>query len=417
MQTAVGLFIGIWLVRYLGPERFGLLSYAISVVVLFSTFASLGLDVIIVREMVKFPEERDDILGTALILKLIGGILVLTILTAMTLINGRDKPVSPLILIIAAGLVFQSFNVIQFFFESKVQAKNFVYAQLITTVLVATIRIILILMQAPLLMFAVTICVESLFGGGCLIAAYKYQGLSILKWRFAGRKALNLLRDSWSLILSGLAIAIYMRIDQIMIKHMLGNDAIGQYAAAVRLSEAWNFMPLIVCSSLFPAIITAKKRNKKLYHQRLEKLYNLMIWMAMAIALPTTFLSRWGINLLYGEKFSEAGTVLMIYIWATVFAFFGTARGKWLINENLQRLSFYYLSMGCVVNIILNFIFIQRIGIAGAAFSTIISLFFNVCVFPLFNVQTRGSVVLFFKALSFGTLNIILDKRINPKEI
>ena len=115
LRMAVGLSVGVWVIRYLGPGKFGLISYSMSVVGLFSAFATLGLDGIVVRELVKTPEKRDNLLGTAFILKLIGGIFVLSILTIAILSGGTDKQTGLFILIIAAGLVFQSFNVVQFY--------------------------------------------------------------------------------------------------------------------------------------------------------------------------------------------------------------------------------------------------------------------------------------------------------------
>jgi hypothetical protein len=76
LRMAVGLFVGIWVARYLGPDKFGLLSYAQSFVGLFSAIATLGLNGIVVREIVKYPEEEDGILGTAFILKMTGNVVV-----------------------------------------------------------------------------------------------------------------------------------------------------------------------------------------------------------------------------------------------------------------------------------------------------------------------------------------------------
>ncbi|OAD19255.1 polysaccharide biosynthesis protein [Candidatus Thiomargarita nelsonii] len=137
-----------------------------------------------------------------------------------------------------------------------------------------------------------------------------------LQWRWSVASAL--LRDSWPLILSGMVVSIYMKIDQVMIKEMLGTKEVGLYAAAVKLSEAWYFLPVLITNSLFPAIIKAKKVSQEFYYNRLQKLYDLMVWMAIAIALPMTFLSDWIVNLLYGGEYNEAGNILRVHIWAGV---------------------------------------------------------------------------------------------------
>jgi O-antigen/teichoic acid export membrane protein len=216
--------------------------------------------------------------------------------------------------------------------------------------------------------------------------------------------AVDLLRDSWPLILSGMVVAVYMKIDQVMIKEMLDSEAVGQYAAAVRLSEAWYFIPMVISSSLFPAIINAKKISEELYYERLQKLYDLMVWMAVAIALPMTFLSDWVVELLYGSEYSEAASVLMVHIWAGVFVFLGVASGKWFITEDLQKYSFYRTFFGSVANIVLNFILIPKLGINGAAIATLVSQIIAAYLFDLFSIKTKK--IFFMKTQSLKIIRI-----------
>jgi O-antigen/teichoic acid export membrane protein len=184
---------------------------------------------------------------------------------------------------------------------------------------------------------------------------------------------MSLLKDSWLMMVAGAAILIYMKIDQVMIKEMLSSGAVGQYAAAVRLSEAWYFIPMVIGNSLFPAIINAKKQSEELYYTRLQNLYDMMVCMAIAIALPMTFLSDWLVNLLYGVEYNQAGSVLMIHIWAGLFVFLSVANDKWFYIENKSKLLIIKVFIGAISNIGLNFIFIRKYGINGAAVASIIS--------------------------------------------
>lgn len=68
-RLAGGLGVAIRLTRYLGPERFGLLSSVQSLVFMFSALATLGLDSIVVREFVKHEEQREGLLGSAFVFK------------------------------------------------------------------------------------------------------------------------------------------------------------------------------------------------------------------------------------------------------------------------------------------------------------------------------------------------------------
>ncbi len=400
LRMVVGLFVGIWVARYLGPERFGVFSYAQSFVGLFTAIATLGLDGIVVRELVKDESRSGELIGTAFWLKLVGALLVLLFLAVAVNFTSNDHYTNILIFIIASATIFQSFNVVDFYFQSKVMSKYVVYANVISLLLSSIVKITLIMIEAPLVAFAWVVLFDSVvLAGGFLYFFVKNSTFGIRQLRFSKSTAVALLKDSWPLILSGVVVSIYMRIDQVMIKEMLDAKAVGQYAAAVRLSEAWYFIPVIISSSLFPAIINAKKKSEELYYQRLQKLYDLMVWIAIAIALPMTFLSDWVINLLYGEAYHQAGGVLMVHIWAGVFVFFASAWSKDMLVNNNQNIFIYYDLFSVSINIILNIVLIPMIGIIGAAIATAISIPLTYILFYFFYKEQKLTIIFFLKAV------------------
>jgi O-antigen/teichoic acid export membrane protein len=399
LSMVVALFVGIYVARYLGPERFGLLSYAGSFVGLFTVLATLGLDGIMVRELVKTPERRDELLGTAFWLKAGGAILMWIGIAAAIPFTHNDTQTNILIIIIAFAVIFQAFNIIDFNYQAEVKSKYVVYIQVIQLVVSSITKLIFIWISAPLVWFACVFLLDAVVLAIGLTAIYLQTTGKVWYWKWRWQTAKELLRDSWPLILSGMAISIYMKIDQVMIKEMLDAEQVGLYAAAVRLSEAWYFVPMAITSSVFPAIINAKKQSEELYYQRLQKLYNLMVWLAIAIALPTTFLAPWVIKVLYGDAFLPASRVLSIHIWAGVFVFLGVASGKWLLTENLQVFSTINTSIGAIVNIILNYILIKIMGINGAAISTLISYFIAAYLCLSFFGKTRINFINLTKSL------------------
>ncbi len=399
------LFIGIWIARYLGPEHFGLLSYAQSYAGLFMVIATLGLNTVIVRELVKDERKRDLLLGTAFILQLLGAILVIVILSLTIKLTSNDSFTNILIFIIAFSTFFKSFNVIDFYFQSKVLSKFTVYANMILLLISSIIKILLILNEASLIYFAYIILFESFILAIGFIYFYTKNNISIFNWKFDKKLAISLLKDSWPLILSGIVITVYMKIDQVMIQSMLGSESVGQYAAAVRLSEAWYFIPMIIASSLFPAIINAKSISKELYYTRLQKLYDLMVWMGIAIAIPMTFLSNWIIELLYGNEYNLAGDVLMLHIWAGVFVFLGVAFSKYLIAENQTKKAFYRTTLGAIINIILNYLLIPIYGINGAAIATIIGQISANYLYDIFDKDLQQQLKM--KTMCFFPIHII----------
>ena len=405
------LVVGVWVTRYLGPEDYGILGYARSFVAIFMAFSTLGLNTILVRELVKDPSRKNSLIGTSFILQTLGSIVLMGLLIIGIYLSGNEEFVNQIIILLALATFFQSFNIINLYFQSIVKSKVGVIASTIGLIISALLKVTMILLEAPLMAFVLVILSDSIVLAFLLVYFYIKNGHSVLKWRFSKSVGLSLLKDSWPLILSGIVVSIYMKIDQVMLKELVDNNAVGQYAAAVRLSEAWYFIPSAICASLFPAIVNAKKKSEELYYNRLQRLYDLMVLLSVAIALPMTFLSDWIVQLLYGQAFNLSADVLKVHIWAGVFVFLGVSRGGWIINENLQRFTAMYLGVGMIANVILNLILIPDYGPLGAAYATLISQSVSVLFAPLLFKKTRISFFMMIKSLTFvSLLNIKRNK-------
>ena len=400
LRMIVALFVGIWVARYLGPEKFGLLSYAQSFVALFAVVAGLGLDSLVVRELVKDESRAETLLGTSFFLKIFGAFCMLIFLAIALQFTSNDFYTKALIFIIASASIFQSFNVVDFYFQSKVMSKYIVYANVISLLFSSVVKITLIISNSSLEAFVWVVLFDSIILAiGYLYYFFKHSDFKIQKLIFSKSTAILLLKDSWPLILSGIVISIYMKIDQVMIKQLLGNEEVGQYSAAVRISEAWYFIPGVIASSLFPAIINAKKHSEELYYKRLQRLYNLMVWIAIAIAIPVTFLSDSIINLMYGGQYNQAGGVLLIHIWSGIFVFLGVANSQWLLIENLNKISMYNAAIGSIINVVLNLILIKKIGIVGAAWASLASYSFSAYFLLFFRKKTKMNFFSITKSL------------------
>src|SRR3989442_528209 len=209
-------------------------------------------------------------MGTAFVLKLAVGLLTFLLAVAtIAWIRPQDSITIGLVMIVAGGVLFQAFDTIDFWFQSQVQSKYTVYARDAAFLLVTGVKIVLILEQAPLIAFAWAMLAEVVVGAIGLVAVYWGTGHLLKEWQVSIQRAKMLLSDSWPLILSGLVIVVYMRIDQVMLGEMKGAEAVGIYSAAVKLSEVWYFIPMAIVSSVFPSIIEAKKLSEKLYYDRI----------------------------------------------------------------------------------------------------------------------------------------------------
>ncbi|GAA4411108.1 O-unit flippase [Advenella faeciporci] len=394
LRIIASLLVGIWVARYLGPEQYGVFNYVLAFTAIFVGFAKLGLDDILVRELVSKPEQRDVFLGTAFWLKVMGAFLVMILVACIVPFTSNDATTNLYIFIIISGLVFQSFEVVGFYFQSQVLAKVVSLCKVIQLLLSSIIKVYLVVTKAELFRF---VCVSSFDMFSLAVSyyvAYLTRGNASFFKCFNVEVAKKLLKNSWPLILSSLVVTIYMRIDQIMIKEMLGEYEVGIYAAAVRLSEAFYFIPVLLTSSLFPAILNAKKESKKLYQKRIQRLYAFLVWMAIIIALIMTLLSDWLVTLLYGKEYLPAGKVLVIHVWASVFVFIGVAFYKYLMAENLIKIDFQRTLAGAVANVGLNLILIPKYGLVGAAVATLVAQFIANYMYDFFDKRLHAQLFL-----------------------
>jgi len=408
LRMSVGLFVGIWVARYLGPEQFGLLSYAQSFVFLFTVIATLGLDGIVVRELVKDKTQRDVLLGTAFGLKLIGAFLILPILAIAVQLTSNDNYTNLLVFIIASATIFQSFNVIDFYYQSKVLSKYVALANTVSFTLSSVIKVALIMNHAPLIAFAImTVFDMVVITIGLIVYYRKSSHLKLLNWLFDWSMAKSLLKNSWPLILSGFVLMIQARIDQVMLKEMVGNIEVGFYSVAMRLIETFAFLPMIFQNSLYPSIQNAKNDSVELYQNRLLNFYRLNFILFLITAIPIFIFSEQLVVFLFGEDYQPAGALLSLMAMRLFFANMGVARGVYILTENLMKYSMISMVLGTTTNIILNYLWIDEYGGKGAIIATIISFFVTIFLIDMLYSKTRGNVFLQVKSiLTFYKINL-----------
>lgn len=377
LQMGLGLFVGLWVARYLGPAQFGLLNYALAFVSLFSSVAKMGLGSLVIRDIAHNPEQKNETLGTTFGLQFAGGCITLFLaVSVISILKPNDSLTRWLVGIIATGTLFQAFETINFWFQSQVQSKYTVIAKNSVTLLVAGLRIGLVMLKAPLLAFAGIRLLELALMGIAYIYFYQLTGNRIQEWKFSWKRGTQLLQESWPIILSGLAIYLYSKTDQIMLGAMNKNAELGYYAAAVKISEICDFLPMIVSSSIFPKLASLRKSNYEEYLNKFQIYSDVMLCLWLAVAIPISLLSPWIINLFYGEKYANSALILATYVWAQFGSNFGVMRSTYFTIESQLRYGLYLTVVGSVLNIGLNFLLIPQYGALGATIATLITYFY-----------------------------------------
>jgi len=399
LRIGIGAVITVWLARYLGPDRYGLLSYAIGFATLFSALASLGLKSIVVRDLVRLPERNSSILSSALILRLLGSTCAFILaLGAVWLMRPDDRLSQWLVGIVAAAMIFQSSEVIELWFQSRLRSRYAVFCKGAVFLTISVIKVWLILVQADLIAFAWVFLAEFVITATLLMLVFRGTGNALrIQARFI-QQAKRLLGGGWPLMLSNMAVVFYMRLDIVMLREIKGESAAGIYAAATVISEAGYFLPTVIVASVFPIIIKYREKDLSSYLISLRKLYFVLFWLAIAVVLPLSLLAGRIIRVLYGIEFQDAAPVLAIHLWASVPMFLCVAIEHYLLAESMQKIVFIQSAIGAGVNITLNALLIPLHGTTGAALATVFSYIFMLTTLMFFK-KTRQHCSLLINAI------------------
>jgi polysaccharide transporter, PST family len=373
VRLGMGLVVGVWVARYLGPAQFGSLNFAVAFIALFASATTLGTENIVIREVLHNPSETPEILGTTLALRIGSGLLAVGLsIVTLSLMHPQDKQALLLVTIYSFTLVFQAFDTIDAYFQSQVRSKITVWAKNAAFLVFAAIRLSLIYSRAPLWAFAAAMTGETALASAGLLIGYRLSGGRIFSWRSSRKRAIQLLQQSWPVIFSSMAIMVYMRVDMVMLEIMKGDFAVGLYAAATRVSEVWYFVPMAIVSSVAPAIMRVRD-NPELFYGRLQKLFSLMTVLACFTGTIAALASRMIIRLLYSNSYSGAAPVLAVHVWASIFVFLGAAQAPWDFSTNTLKLASYRTVAGAVINILMNLYLIPKYSAMGAAVATVVS--------------------------------------------
>lgn len=390
IRMGVGLIVSVWMARYLGPEQFGLLSYAIAFVALFGAIAGLGLGGIVVRDLVRAPEIANDTLGTSFLLQIIGGLLAFFLaVVAIFIIRPDDQLSILMVMVLGFAMVFKSTEVVKYWFESQVQSKYSVWVENSAFLFFACVKVVLILGQASLMAFVWALFAEGVVVAVGLLAMYAGRGGHLGKWRGCYDRAISQLSRAWPIIMSGTFVLVNLSIDKVLLRHLSNSEELGLYAVANVLVAAWFFVPMAIGGSIVPRLTKHHLDDFATYEKLSRQAYRLFGLCSVLVAILIYLFSERIVSFLYGEIYSGASEVLAANSWAIIFISLVSLRGRLLIIEEKQINTAWLVFMGMVSNIILNVWLIPEHGAVGAAYAYSISWGLNALAFPILFNATR----------------------------
>lgn len=371
-RMGMGLIVGIWVTRYLGPTNFGILSYISALIAMFSFVAQLGLDTVVVKELVDKRFTEECLIGTAFWLKLAGGLVAYFLIVGVAVVSDVDSYITGLLMIATFSIIARSIDVIDLWFQAQILSKYIVVSNIIAGIICSFAQIECIFTEQPLISFVIIGVIETLITKVFYIYYYK-KTKNQFSFELSKKCAEYLVSQSWPLMISSMLVTIYMYIDQIMLQRMMGEKEVGIYAVGIKFSEIFYFIPVCVLSSIQPKMIAIYKKNKTYFASILQKFFAWASLCSYFIIIFIWIIAPSLIRLLYGTPYLASANILRIHIVAFIFVFFGVLRSLYLLVEEKNKLSALGVAFGVIINVLLNLNLIPQYGGVGAAWATVIS--------------------------------------------
>jgi O-antigen/teichoic acid export membrane protein len=389
LRIVAGVFVGIYIARYLGPEQFGVLSYVLAISAFVMALSRLGMDAVLVRELVTQEGRKNSVLGTAFWMMLATGVACFLLTLSVIWNTGETQQLKVFISICAASGIFTSFLAIDYFFQAQVKAKYSSICKFSALLSMSVVKLILVFLGADLFWFVVASLIDHVVLAAIFLSVVASRFDLAFLSRFDRKIAKEMLKSCWPMVLSSLAILLYMRIDQVMIKNMLGLEQVGLYSAAVKIYESWIMFPVVLTVSLLPAITKLKASDPVIYQKRLSQIFRLVHWLSVAAAIVATILAEPVITFAFGEAYRASAGVVSIVMWTGVFAAMGSVSARYFNVEKMEKKMAARTFVAAISNILLNLLLIPRYGIDGAAIATLCCTFLANYVMDWFDKDLR----------------------------
>jgi len=392
LRFLLGILVIGLVARHLGAELFGQLNFSLAVLAVAVVVASVGMNRIVTREVVEAAGDesiRSTLVSTAFFIRLAFAFVILALLFSYSYFLLDQN--STLFFLVVLSLLFNPFDAIDLHQQGLAQVKGISVIRSGVFIVASLAKIGLVYSQVDAVWFFAFVLIEHALIALCFYVFIVIKnGLGFLSVKRCNwGKGASMLKESWPEVIAGLGGILFMRLDQIMLQFMQGAESVGIYSAAVRISEAWYFVPIAIISASFPKIVQLRGGPSERYEDAMIILFSALVGIAVFAVLFFLIFSHQVVGVVFGPEFAESALILQVHCLTAVFILMGSASGSWLAAERKLIWNLHRNLFGLVVNVVLNVILIKKYGAMGAALATLVSAFSAYYLFDLLSPKLR----------------------------
>jgi glycosyltransferase involved in cell wall biosynthesis/O-antigen/teichoic acid export membrane protein len=397
IKLFVGVLIHAWLARYLGPEKFGKLSYVLNYTSIFLPFVTFGLDDVLTKYFLKHEEQAHNIVSTQLQLRFLTGLIGYILLSVILLLDPSfEFKYKMMIMIFGSTLFFRVFDVIEIFYQSQLHLRPVFWARNIGYLSGSGLKALGIIFRLRISYFVISYIWEVLSWKTINVITYvKSHSFG----KIDGEHRRMFLRESLPLFLGAFITMLDMKLGNLTLIKFHNEEAVGNFSVVMILVDLWNFLPAAICASIYPAIYNAKEGRSGSYSLRVQFVYDFLFWLGLCFAVSVTILSPIVTRILYGSRFPEMPSLLAIAAWLGIFSFLSFGRIKYYALEDQLKNWVFYSFVSFSFNLFLQFILVPTYHEKGVLMSMLASPILSLFVCSLFSEFVRKEFGIIFRCL------------------
>lgn len=361
---------------------FGVFSLAQTITSLMIGIVAFGLDNILIKEF-SVSEKVNEVFTTAFIFRMTLSLMAVSIYFLYITFTNYKYLYKAVFIISSFSVFFQVQTIFYSYYQAISKSQVITKTSIIALIFSSLIKLVIIYFNLGVVYYTLSFCLDYMCSF-LLIYLVSRKGGLVLKLKFFNKKMLkSLVKQASPILISTLIVMIYTRIDQFMIAKMMGMEEVARFNVAVRISDAYMFIPLAISASFFPMISQDSSAGN------IKKYFHVTHLFTVISGLLVIMLTPFIINVFFGVRYAESIPVIYVIVIANIISSIGSVSTNILIIRGISYLRIYRAIYGLVINVALNFILIPRYGMMGAAYASLISQLVAAWISNSFSKKTR----------------------------